>query len=102
MSNFVFSSIVVLYLYYNGLAEECKGQKLSVLILVSQLDGKVKILPVLRDRISTSEVGYIFVIRYMYLFPQYVTKSPIFIIHLLLLLIIYHRWRYCKGQKMSV
>lgn len=33
MSNFASSSIVVLYLYYNELVEECKGQKLSVLIL---------------------------------------------------------------------
>jgi len=46
MSNFVFSSIVVLYLYYNELVEECKGQKLSVSTLVSQLGGKALVYPV--------------------------------------------------------
>tara|TARA_Y100001937_G_scaffold127121_1_gene198332 strand:+ start:1730 stop:1897 length:168 start_codon:yes stop_codon:yes gene_type:complete len=40
MSNFIFFIIVALYIYYNESDEDCKGQKLSVSTLVSQLGGK--------------------------------------------------------------
>jgi len=111
MSNFIFSSIVVLYLYYNTLVEECKGQKLSVLILVSQCDGKEEIFPVVIFCTSILiEFGYVCTTTYKHPFPQYATKSPtlcldflvIGIVHLACSNILYHRWRHCKGQIMSV
>ena len=47
MSNFIFFIIVALYIYYNKSDEDCKGQKLSVSILVSRLGQIVIVFPVL-------------------------------------------------------
>ena len=111
MSNFIFSSIVVLYLYYNSLVEECKGQNLSVSTLVSRLGQIVIVFPVLNCltfinvRLVLSLLPSIIVIMSMTTQSSSCSlrhKSPIFIVHLACSNIIYHRWKYCKGQIMSV
>ena len=116
MSNFIFSSIVALYLYYNSLVEKCKGQKLSVFYnLVNQRGGMQHSLPdamfftlIVQDSIPMTIHNSEW--KGFFLFLSINNKSPTLylhvlvtgIVHLACSNIIYHRWKYCKGQIMSV
>ena len=111
MSNFIFFIIVALYIYYNKSDEDCKGQKLSVSILVSRLGQIVIVFPVLicstftNVRLVLSLLPSIIVIMSMTTQSSSYSlrhKSPIFIVQLACSNIIYHRCKYCKGQIMSV